>query len=137
VVRCATEQQARKVLAALEERMAEAGRQLHPDKTRIVYCEDRNRRRSDYAETPFIFLGYTFPARQALARQGGSVMFSAFLPRGQRKYKRLRSYKKVRKWWKGLIARQPRLFAHWTWMTGLTRHWSRCAEHRNLARHIK
>ena len=35
----------------------------------------------------------------------------------RRKYKRLGSYKKARKWWDGLTARQPRLFAHWTWMT--------------------
>jgi len=35
----------------------------------------------------------------------------------KRKYKRLRSYKKVRKWWKDLTARQPDLFAHWKWMT--------------------
>ena len=35
----------------------------------------------------------------------------------KRKYKRLRSYKKIRKWWDGLTARQPRLFAHWIWMT--------------------
>ena len=33
VVHCATEQQARRVLAALEERMAEVGLQLHPDKS--------------------------------------------------------------------------------------------------------
>ena len=33
------------------------------------------------------------------------------------KYKRLRTYKKARKWWDGLTARQPRLFAHWAWMT--------------------
>jgi RNA-directed DNA polymerase len=79
VVHCATEQQARKVLAALEERMADVGLQLHPDKTRIVYCRDRNRRRSDCAETSFTFLGYTFHARQAPTRDGNS-MFSAFLP---------------------------------------------------------
>jgi RNA-directed DNA polymerase len=36
VVHCATERQARDVLAALEQRMAEVGLQLHPDKTRIV-----------------------------------------------------------------------------------------------------
>jgi RNA-directed DNA polymerase len=36
VVHCATERQAREVLAALEQRMAEVGLQLHPDKTRIV-----------------------------------------------------------------------------------------------------
>ena len=35
----------------------------------------------------------------------------------KRKYKRLRSFKKVRRWWEGLTARQPRLFAHWAWMT--------------------
>jgi hypothetical protein len=29
----------------------------------------------------------------------------------RRKYTRLRSYKKARKWWDGLTARQPRLFA--------------------------
>jgi len=32
----------------------------------------------------------------------------------KRKYKRLRTFKKVRRWWEGLTARQPRLFAHWT-----------------------
>ena len=28
------------MLAALQERMSEAGLALHPDKTRIVYCQD-------------------------------------------------------------------------------------------------
>jgi RNA-directed DNA polymerase len=79
VIHCATEQQARKVLAALEERMAEVGLQLHPDKTRIVYCKDRNRRRKDCAETSFTFLGYTFRARKSLTRDKTS-MFAAFLP---------------------------------------------------------
>jgi hypothetical protein len=79
VVHCATEWQARKVLAALEERMAEVGLELHPDKTRIVYCKDRNRRRSDCEHTSFTFLGYTFRARRAPTRDGTS-MFAAFLP---------------------------------------------------------
>jgi RNA-directed DNA polymerase len=43
VVRCATERHAKEVLAALEERMAEVGLQLHPDKTKIVHCKDRKR----------------------------------------------------------------------------------------------
>jgi RNA-directed DNA polymerase len=182
VVHCVTEQQARRVLAALEERMAEVGLQLHPDKTRIVYCKDRNRRRADCEHTSFTFLGYTFRARRALTGDGTS-MFAAFLPAvskdalkkmsgevrawrihlhtgteledlaawinpvvtgwmnyygryyrtalngllqrintylvrwARRKYKRLRSYKKARKWWDGLTARQPRMFAHWAWMT--------------------
>jgi RNA-directed DNA polymerase len=43
VIHCATEQQARQVLAALQERMSETGLALHPDKTRIV-CVPRARR---------------------------------------------------------------------------------------------
>ena len=35
----------------------------------------------------------------------------------KRKCKRLRSFRKVRKWREGLTARQPRLFAHWAWVT--------------------
>jgi group II intron reverse transcriptase/maturase len=46
VIHCASEYQARQVLAALHERMAGVGLQLHPDKTRIVYCKDSNRRGS-------------------------------------------------------------------------------------------
>jgi RNA-directed DNA polymerase len=79
VVHCATERQAREVLAALEQRMAEVGLQLHPDKTRIVYCKDGKRRRADCAETSFTFLGYTFRARNAPTRDGTS-MFTGFLP---------------------------------------------------------
>ncbi len=32
-----------------------------------------------------------------------------------KKYKRLRAYKRVKRWWDGLIARQPDLFAQWKW----------------------
>jgi hypothetical protein len=35
----------------------------------------------------------------------------------RRKFKRLRSFKKANRWWNGLIRRQPRLFAHWAWVT--------------------
>ena len=44
VIHCVGEYQARKVLAALHERMAEVGLELHPDKTTIVYCKDSSRR---------------------------------------------------------------------------------------------
>src|SRR6201992_1824110 len=38
VVHCASEREARVVLAALARRMEEVGLRLHPDKTKIVYC---------------------------------------------------------------------------------------------------
>src|SRR5690242_20370547 len=78
VVHCATERQAREVLTALGFRMEQVGLQLHPTKTKIVYCKDR-KRRLDCENTSFTFLGYTFRARKAQTRDGLS-MFSAFLP---------------------------------------------------------
>ena len=38
----------------------------------------------------------------------------------QRKYKRLRPFRKARRWWNELTARQPHLFAHWAWMPGFS-----------------
>ena len=35
----------------------------------------------------------------------------------RRKFKRLRSFKKAKRWWNGLLQRQPALFTHWAWMT--------------------
>jgi RNA-directed DNA polymerase len=78
VVHCATERQARHVLAALDARMTEVGLRLHPEKTKIVYCKDR-KRRLDFPVTSFTFLGYTFRARQAPTRDRKSA-FTAFLP---------------------------------------------------------
>ena len=32
------------------------------------------------------------------------------------KYKRLRAHKRFQRWWAGLQARDPGLFAHWQWI---------------------
>ena len=39
--------------------MKEVGLRLHPQKTRIVYCRDSNRR-EPYEHTTFTFLGFAF-----------------------------------------------------------------------------
>ncbi|WP_219826056.1 group II intron reverse transcriptase/maturase [Nonomuraea typhae] len=78
VVYCATERQARQVLAALQDRMEQVGLRLHPDKTKIVYCKD-GRRRGTFAHTSFTFLGFTFRPRGA--RNGATgKMFLSFSP---------------------------------------------------------
>jgi RNA-directed DNA polymerase len=77
VVHCATRYQAEKVLAAIGERMKQVGLRLHPAKTRIVYCKDANRRGS-HEHTSFTFLGFTFRARPARARNG--TLFASFQP---------------------------------------------------------
>src|SRR4026209_2834863 len=80
VVHCTSQQHAEQVRAAIEDRMVAVGLRLHPDKTRIVYCQDANRR--DAAEhTSFTFLGYTFRARRARNKNG--VVFTSFFARGQ------------------------------------------------------
>ena len=69
VIHCDTEQQAQQLWADLAARLGSLGLELHPDKTKIVYCKDTNRR--DEAEhTSFDFLGYTFRGRLARGRRG-------------------------------------------------------------------
>ncbi len=77
VVHCVSELQARTVLAAIGDRMEQVGLRLHPDKTRIVYCQD-GQRRGSHEHTSFTFLGYEF--RQRAARNKNGQKFNAFLP---------------------------------------------------------
>ena len=70
VVHCPGQARARQVLAALEQRMSEVGLRLHPDKTRIVYCKDGNRRGRHDRPVSFDFLGFTFRARSMNGKRG-------------------------------------------------------------------
>jgi RNA-directed DNA polymerase len=77
VVHCETKAQAQHVLEAIAQRMAQVGLELHPDKTRIVYCKDANRQRSHEHER-FDFLGYTF--RPRLSKSKDDHFFVNFSP---------------------------------------------------------
>jgi RNA-directed DNA polymerase len=77
VVHCKTEAQAKYVLKAIAGRLARAGLEVHPDKTRIVYCE-KDGRRGSYEQKRFDFLGYTFRTRLAKGKDGR--YFVGFLP---------------------------------------------------------
>jgi hypothetical protein len=57
--------------------MVEVGLRLHPDKTKVVYCQDE-RRRGSHECTSFTFLGYTF--RPRTTRRPGSRPFVVFTP---------------------------------------------------------
>lgn len=69
VVHCRTQGEAEELLRQLNERFNECGLELHPDKTRIVYCKDEDRR-GKFPETKFDFLGYTFRPRRSKNRHG-------------------------------------------------------------------
>jgi RNA-directed DNA polymerase len=77
VIHCSSQAQAVKVRDALAARLADVGLELHPGKTRIVYCKDADRR-GEHEVTSFTFLGYTFRPRLAKNKRGKH--FVSFLP---------------------------------------------------------
>jgi len=77
IVHCVSEARARYVLEAIRERLRQCGLELHPTKTKIVYCQDSDRR-GRYEHARFDFLGFTFQPRRAKNRRG--KYFVSFLP---------------------------------------------------------
>lgn len=77
VVHCTSERHANTVKEAISERMTEVGLELHPDKTKVVYCKDANRKHSHEHER-FNFLGHTFRPRLAMSKAGD--YFVSFSP---------------------------------------------------------
>lgn len=75
---CQTESQAKNLLVSLDKRFEECGLELHPDKTKIVYCKD-GKRREDYPSTEFNFLGYTFK-RRSVKNKKSNQLFLGFNP---------------------------------------------------------
>jgi RNA-directed DNA polymerase len=82
VVHCRTEADAVRLKADLETRLAECGLELNLDKTRVIYCQDDDRRQS-YPNTSFDFLGYTFRPRRS--KTGEDRYFINFSPAVSRK----------------------------------------------------
>lgn len=83
IVHCNSERTATEVLAKLGERMKACGLTLHPEKTKIVYCKDSNRKGA-YSNVTFDFLGYTFMPRMA-QNSTRKEWFTNFLPAVSRK----------------------------------------------------
>lgn len=77
LLHCATEDQARQLFAELDQRFKECGLEMHPDKSKIVYCKDSNRR-GKYTTTALDFLGYTFRGRSSKNYAG--ELFVSFSP---------------------------------------------------------
>ena len=77
ILHCRTEAEANVMREHLDARLREVGLELHPDKTRVVYCKDANR--TGTAEhVHFDFLGYTFRPRPNRNQWG--EMFTGFSP---------------------------------------------------------
>jgi len=72
VIHCKSQAQAQFVLRRIDERFRQCGLELHPSKTRIVYCKDINRRQ-DHPAIEFTFLGYTFSRVGPWTNTAGSM----------------------------------------------------------------
>jgi RNA-directed DNA polymerase len=77
IVHCRTQAQAEVLRRSIEARLARCRLRVHPQKTRIAYCKDSNRRESHSVQS-FDFLGFTFRPRLARNRRG--VFFVSFSP---------------------------------------------------------
>ncbi len=77
VCHCSSESQTERLRVAIERRLMECRLELHPEKTKIVYCKEDDRRR-DYPNYTFDFLGYTFRPRVAMSKK--ESLFVGFLP---------------------------------------------------------
>ena len=54
-------------MRSIASRLAACGLTMHPEKSKVVYCKDSNRR-AGYPHVSFTFLGFTFRPRKALSK---------------------------------------------------------------------
>ncbi len=62
IVHCHTQEEAEEILQQISERMSQCQLELHPLKTKIVYCKDY-RRTEPHKQVQFDFLGFSFQPR--------------------------------------------------------------------------
>jgi len=78
LVHCHNEQEAQALKAELQTRLAECRLEMHPTKTKIVYCKD-TKRKGVYPNVKFDFLGYCFRPR-LVKRFRDKTLFCGFNP---------------------------------------------------------
>jgi RNA-directed DNA polymerase len=72
IVHCRSKQHAEQMLKLINQRMNNIDLELHPNKTKNVYCKDY-RRKEKYTEVKFDFLGYSFQPRTAKSKRTGKL----------------------------------------------------------------
>ena len=72
IIHCKSKQHAERILKLVHERMGACGLELHPVKTKIVYCRDY-RRQGKHKEVKFDFLGFSFQPRTTKSKKTGKL----------------------------------------------------------------
>ena len=78
LVHCRNEQEAQALMAALQARLTECRLEMHPTKTKMVYCKD-GKRKGKYPNIKFDFLGYCFRPR-LVQKSRDKTLFCGFNP---------------------------------------------------------
>lgn len=78
ILHCTSQKQAVLIRNKLSERLTDWKLEIHPTKTRIIYCKDSGRE-GPYEPFSFTFLGYEFKPRRAQNTQDGSI-FTSYQP---------------------------------------------------------
>ena len=78
LVHCRTQHEAEALKAELQARLVECHLEMHPTKTKIVYCKD-GKRKGKYSNVIFDFLGYCFRPR-LVQRSRDMSLFCGFNP---------------------------------------------------------
>jgi RNA-directed DNA polymerase len=72
IVHCQTKDEAEAILLQITERMAQCKLELHPLKTKIVYCKDF-KRTGPHKQVQFDFLGFSFQPRPTRDNRTGTI----------------------------------------------------------------
>jgi len=72
ILHCHTKRQAEEILLEITDRMKQCKLELHPMKTKIVYCKDY-RRKGPHEQVQFDFLGYSFKPRPTISKITGQI----------------------------------------------------------------
>jgi RNA-directed DNA polymerase len=77
LLHCQSYKQAKYVMERIKQRFSKCGLEIHPEKSGIIYCKDKNRPRM-YKCVSFDFLGFTFRPRRCV--NGKGMVHPNFLP---------------------------------------------------------
>lgn len=78
IVHCHTEEEAKKLLVVIRQRLAECRLSLNEAKTKLVYCKNYRRNKKTGFGKKFDFLGFTFKPRTYKSKHEGSHLFLGY-----------------------------------------------------------
>lgn len=78
IVHCRTEEEAKKLLSDIRQRLSECKLSLNEAKTKLVYCKNYRRTKKTSFGKKFDFLGFTFKPRTYKSKREGSYLFLGY-----------------------------------------------------------